>query len=250
MILKHIKSQVDTMDRHQDIECLQIKQLTVCFEQTNLGAVTPHLVYGDDHFEDELRQMGQTVTVTEMEVPLKDEDAYDLFFTHFEAENCDIYLFKNFAVRANENCHIEVFCKENITLSDAAARWGAIITRDTLTYAVEVQIPNDKFGKRAVELEQIIYRVWDILRAPGEIYSTDERIEWIEEMSKSLVQDPLAEKNYFSHMFQFVSEEIETLCEDSSTTSEGCQDYYSNMIQDLKDVQQTLEALQKKGWNA
>lgn len=64
--------------------------------------------------------------------------------SHYELETCNLYIFDNLAVKADQN-GLEIFCKANMSIADTVEKWG-LEEIDASFLAAEYRIPQDKVG--------------------------------------------------------------------------------------------------------
>ena len=112
-----------------------------------------------------------------------------------------------------------------------------------------VHIPNDRFSRRAIEMERLPFQLWYIQRDPGEVYWSDGRLTWIETMSKALEQDRGADAEFFAELSEVLSEDLAELTVRLSEAREEHRSYFTDMIQKTMEIQQRMETLMKAEWD-
>ena len=245
MVVKHIKSHLNRALYFQKIECLQVKTLMICFERTK-GHAIPHLVYDKRDFENELRSRKHEVEVMELSLPMAEEDYNELAFTVYDTSAGEIFLFPTWAVLGREDCRIEVYCKENMSIAAAAAHWDIVFGPDCGDILEEYHIQRDRVGNLTVELEKLMFRCWDMaVRAPGEAYASEERLEWIERCQKSLTTGSY---EILGETFKWLRETVEEYLENMQEGLEHhadlrLEEFYA---QDVADGQAFLEEIKSK----
>ncbi len=250
MIAKHIKSRLRKQPYYQDVECLQLKKLTVCFErQQEMEIAVSHVAYDNPDLDDELRRCKHQVTVSEQTLPVEEEAFNELDFVCYSTDGGDIFLFSSLAVRGNEHCRIDTYCKEDLTIEDAAAYWGIDIKNGSLEVSYECHIPQNQCGDTAITLDRLMYRSWDmVLRAPGEVYSAEDRLKWIEFCQKDLAD---GRQEFLNNFF----EEIRAILEDylldrqsrvKEDTAPPLKQHYMADIQSAESLLQELKTTEKE----
>lgn len=250
MIAKHIKSRLRKQPYYQDVECLQLKKLTVCFErQKEMGIAVSHIAYDNSNLADELQRCQHQVTVSEQTLPVEEDAFNELDFVCYSTDGGDIFLFSSLAVRGNEHCRIDTYCKEDLTIEDAAAYWGIDIRNGFFEVASECHIPQNLCGDAAITLDRLMYRCWDmVLRAPGEVYSAEDRLEWIESCQKDLAN---GRQEFLSNFFEATRDILEDYIADQRmrmkhNTERRLDAYYADCIQSGETLLQEIETIEKE----
>ena len=244
-----IRSHCEKPHMQQDICCLRIKKMTICVEQS-YSHVRTHLLYDCDSYEQELQKMGHQVSIDQFTLPVSEHEFNELALTMHHAGDHAVFLFSALAIKCSLDVSIDYFCKENLSLQEAAAHWGIEVTDSFLEPMVYLHVPNDTYGKYAIALEQLQYQYWDIVeRAPGEILCMEERLCGLVDFYRCLAaKDQESLDTAFHNAREDTQEFLEWNQELLRTPgqAEHLYEYYANNLRDGQEYLTKLNALQKE----
>lgn len=249
MNITFIQSRCNKPYAQQDIACLRIKNLSICVERS-YGHTRPHLLYNCNAYEQELKQKGHHVTVSDIAIPLDHSALNELDCTMYHAGEFAVFLFSSLAVRCSKDVTIDYFCKDDLSLQEAAAHWGIEVTSAFLEPMLHLHVPNDLYGKLAMALEQFLYQCWDTLeRAPGEVFCAEERLSELVDLYQCLAaRDPAKLDDMFQdtqdtlrYFLEWNREALELPPEDLRLRA-----YYEENLKTGRQLMQQLTALKKE----
>lgn len=167
----------------KDIECLQLKSLYICVDMTEN---MPHLVYDATDWQRELKDECKfDVRVSDVILPMEEDDFNELSFSVYEVGSFSLYLFQNLAVMADGWDGIRLLCKEGVSFKDAAEKWAPIYM-DESNCTLRIHIPRTAYGALAVKLERLSYDVFYFFRGPEEYLTMGERLKTIADYERRL----------------------------------------------------------------
>lgn len=249
MLATLIRSHCETSFTHQDTCCLRIKKITICVEQS-YGHVRTHLLYDCDTYEQELEKIGHQVSVSHLTLPVAEHEINELEFTMHYAGDCAVFLFSALAIKCSMDVTIDYFCKENLSLQEAAAHWGIEVTDSFLEPMVYLHVPNDPYGRFAIALEHLQHQFWNIVkRSPGEILCVEDRLFELINFYRSLAANDQASLDAAFHNAREDTEEfLEENQEGLETPGQAkhLYEYYAENLRDGRDYLAKMEALQKE----
>lgn len=232
MKIKHVEAILESKRYHQEVECIQFGNLYVCADKTNRQG---HLVYDHAGWLDELRHNGFTIKESEMTIKVKQSAFNELDLKHFNCMDCEIYLFKDFAVKIDDT--LKVFSKKDITLQDAIQKWKLEDKPENLTPIMKISIPQNAHGSLAIKIEKLQFDFWDIFfRHPGEPTLCEERL-----LSINIIHKNLLDGCSVSEMLQDTFSDLRFLIEDYNTSlhspTQVDEEYQEYLIRKLKECE-------------
>lgn len=165
----------------RELDCIQIGRLHI-YVLKNLRRV--EWQYDQPDFYDVLRKSSYEVNESSHHQEIDESTFSELQFTHYETENGELFMFKDYAVLLDTwEGTISTHYEKDFSTDDAVIKWDL----EDIDEIAEYDIPKDDFGLLAAKIEKFRFTFWENhYQAPGEQLGSEERLGEIKSTYESL----------------------------------------------------------------